>query len=55
MSDRVAGLMLVVESPKAVGSPGVKPAAMLTLFILRQEQEIDFGSLVNRECRRKRT
>jgi hypothetical protein len=34
MSGRVVGPMLLVESSRALGSPGVKPAAMLALYTL---------------------
>jgi hypothetical protein len=47
MSDRVVGPTLLVESSRALGSIGAKPAAMLTLYALNPGHAFDLGTFID--------
>jgi hypothetical protein len=47
MSGRVVGPMLLVEASAALGSAGVPPAAMLTLYALNQGHSFDLGTFID--------
>ena len=47
MSGRVVGPMLLVESSRALGSPGAKPAAMLAVYTLDPGHTFSLGTFID--------